>query len=45
MQKLILHKNGNMVLIESLRQQKQALTSDEQGQREYAKMILQVGNK
>ena len=36
---------GNMVLIESLRQQKQALISDEQGKREYAKMILQVGNK
>jgi hypothetical protein len=36
--------NGNLALIESLRQQKQTLISDELGQREYAQMILQIGN-
>jgi hypothetical protein len=37
--------SGNLLaLIESLRQKKQTLISDELGQREYAQMILQIGN-
>jgi len=36
--------SGNLALIESLRQKKQTLISDELGQREYAQMILQIGN-
>ena len=36
--------NGNLALIESFRLQKQTLISDELGQREYAQMILQIGN-
>ena len=36
--------NGNLTLINTLHQQKECLLSDELGQREYAKMILQIGS-
>ena len=35
---------ANITLINKLNQQKEALLSDELGQREYAKMILQIGS-
>jgi hypothetical protein len=36
--------NGNLTLIETLNQEKESLLADELGQREYAKMILQIGS-